>query len=365
MFEQWLEESLGDPGALLSLAADNLATERWAGCRKLLLAAAWADCHGETTDPERLGRSDSVLVDRFVRMGPLGTPLVAETCPASLALAQQSSVTAARLLIGDALNIRHRLPQLWERVKAGQVLAWKAREIAHRTSELSPVAAAAVDAVVTGQVELLAWGRFEKLLDATLLQVDEKTYQQRAARAAAQRDVRATQSGDGLRTLVARVEAGDATAFLALVNRVAECLADDGDEDPVAVRRSKAVGIIAYQPRLRDLLARHADQPDVHQTPDEQVAAHQADPTDPWAADLPPAGWETDRHGNVHQPSASMISTTTAGPANTPHRTGILRRRSRRSTRPISPGSGSSATDDAELARRARRRRGADPGIGS
>ena len=136
-----------------------------------------------------------------------------------------------------------------------------------------------------------------------MLQVDEKTYQQRAARAAAQRDVRATQSGDGLRTLVARVDAGDATAFLALVNRVAECLADDGDEDPVAVRRSKAVGIIAYQPRLRDLLARHADQPDAARHPEEQVAAHQADPTDPWAADLPPAGWETDRHGNVHQPS--------------------------------------------------------------
>ena len=135
-----------------------------------------------------------------------------------------------------------------------------------------------------------------------MLQVDEKTYQQRAAKAAAQRDVRATQSGDGLRTLVARVDAGDATAFLALVERVAECLADDGDEDPVAVRRSKAIGIIAYQARLRDLLARHADAPDSPPTPEERVAAHQGDPSDPWAADLPPAGWETARHGNVHQP---------------------------------------------------------------
>lgn len=295
MFERWLEESLGDPGALLSLAADNYGGERQAGCRKLVLAAAWADCHGETSDSDRLTARSSVLVERFVRMGPLGTPLVAETCPASLALAQQSSVTAARLLIGDALAIRHRLPQLWVRVQAGEVLAWKAREIARRTSELTPLSARVVDRIVTGQVELLAWGRFEKLLDATLLQVDEKTYQQRAARAAAQRDVRATQSGDGLRTLVARVDAGDATAFLALVNRVAECLADDGDEDPVAVRRSKAVGIIAYQARLRDLLARHADDPDVVPTPEEQVAAHQADPTDPWVADLPAAGWETDR----------------------------------------------------------------------
>ncbi len=247
MFDQWLEESLGDPGALLSLAADNHGQERRAGCRKLVVAAAWADCHGETGDPDQVGAGSSVLVDRFVRMGPLGTPLVAETCPSSLALAQQSSVVAARLLIGDALSIRHRLPLLWARVQAGEVLAWKAREIARRTSELSLVSVLVVDRMVTGQVELLAWGRFEKLLEATLLQVDEKTYQQRAARAAAQRDVRATQSGDGLRTLVARVDAGDASAFLALVNRVAECLAEEGDEDPVAVRRSKAVGIIAYQ----------------------------------------------------------------------------------------------------------------------
>ena len=83
-----------------------------------------------------------MLVERFVRMGPLGTPLVAETCPSSLALAQQSSVVAARLLIGDALGIRHRLPQLWERVKAGEVMAWKAREIARRTSELTVVSRA-------------------------------------------------------------------------------------------------------------------------------------------------------------------------------------------------------------------------------
>ena len=114
MFDQWLEESLGDPGALLSLAADNHEGERRAGCRKLVLAAAWADCHGETDDPDQAAtHGSSVLVERFV----------AETCPSSLALAQQSSVVAARLVIGDALAIRHRLPQLWVRVQAGEVMA--------------------------------------------------------------------------------------------------------------------------------------------------------------------------------------------------------------------------------------------------
>jgi hypothetical protein len=54
-----LEESLGDPSALLSLAADNHEGERRAGCRKLVLAAAWADCHGEADDLDQPATSTS------------------------------------------------------------------------------------------------------------------------------------------------------------------------------------------------------------------------------------------------------------------------------------------------------------------
>jgi hypothetical protein len=303
MFDQWLEESLGDPGALLDLAADNHATERAAGCRKLRLAAAWADCHGETDDPELASVASSVLVERFVRMGPLGTPLVAETCPSSLALAQQSSVVAARLLIGDALAVRHRLPQLWERVRAGDVWAWKAREVAHRTSQLSMVSARVVDRIVTGQVELLAWGRFEKLLEATLLQVDEKTYQQRAARAAAQRDVRATESGDGLRTLVARVDAGDATAGTYWpATRTTPTL-----HPPRTGRSPRTL-------RIRPIRGRRTC--------------------------LPPAGRPTGTATCTNPPSRT--STTAAGPRNSPVRIRIRIPvgRSRRSTTPTWPGTG-------------------------
>ena len=191
-------------------------------------------------------------------------------------------MVAARLLIGDAWASVTGCRSCGERVKAGEVMAWKAREVAHRTSSSPGAVRWVVDRIMTGQVELLAWGRFEKLLDATLLQVDEKTYQQRAARAAAQRDVRATQSGDGLRTLVARVDAGDATAFLALVNRVAECLAEDGDEDPVAVRRSKAVGIIAYQATVAGPAGPpRRTSPMLSPPRRSRSAAYQADLTDP------------------------------------------------------------------------------------
>jgi hypothetical protein len=117
-------ESLGDPGALLQLAADNLISERRAGCRKLLLAAAWADCHGAPDDAVPAGQS--VLVDRFVRMGAIGSPLVAESCPAELGQPLQTGPGSARNLIGVALTIRHRLPLLWQRIQAGEVWLWKA-----------------------------------------------------------------------------------------------------------------------------------------------------------------------------------------------------------------------------------------------
>ena len=198
--------------------------------------------------------------------------------------------------------MRHRLPRLWERVLAGEVYAWKAREIARATAHLNVFTARIVDKLLHDQVELVAWTRFVKILDATLLQVDPTTYGERQAKAAAQRDVKATQSSDGLRTLVARGTSGDVTMFLALVDAIAQALADEGDEDPYPVRKSKAIGIAAYPDRAQDLLSRGRHREDPTKDPWEQVDAHQADPTDPWADDLPAAGWETARHGNYHQP---------------------------------------------------------------
>ena len=79
--------------------------------------------------------------------------------------------------------------------------------------------------------------------------------------------------------LIARADSGDVTVFLALVNRIAEALADDGDEDPVGARRAKAIGIAGYPDRALDLLLRHRHDPDTHQHPEERQAA---DADRPW-----------------------------------------------------------------------------------
>ena len=293
-----MEAALGDRRALADLSAAVQQDHKIAGCRKLVLAAAWADAHSTVDHPD-----GGPLVEQLVMIGPVGCPIVAETAPAGLVLPFHTSVQGVRGWIRDALNLRHRLPQLWARVVAGEVHHWKARAIAQATAELNPVTAGQVDGQITQWVEQLPWASVLRALEAIILQVDEGAYQERERLAAAKREVKATPSEHGLRTLIARGEAGDVAMMLALYGQVAEALADEGDEDPLPVRMSKAIGIIANPARLVDLLARHHDDPDPHRTPWEKVAAHHDDPTIRGPTTCQPAGWQTARHGNHHQPT--------------------------------------------------------------
>ena len=52
-------------------------------------------------------------------------------------------------------------------------------------------------------------------------------------------------SEHGLKLIIARAAAGDAIWFKATIDRIADILARQGDTDPVEVRRSKAIGILA------------------------------------------------------------------------------------------------------------------------
>lgn len=60
-------------------------------------------------------------------------------------------------------------------------------------------------------------------------------------------------------TIFARATAGDVAWLDATLNRIAAVLALQGDEDPRAVRRSKALGILAQPARALLMLARYED----------------------------------------------------------------------------------------------------------
>lgn len=107
---------------------------------QLCLVAHWADLHSHVDDSPVPG------AERLVTIGGDGTPAVAEFASAELGVALHVSTGSAWRLMADVLDLRHRLPSLWQRTLTGEVPVSKARRVAEDTRRLSAEAAAAVDA---------------------------------------------------------------------------------------------------------------------------------------------------------------------------------------------------------------------------
>ena len=63
------------------------------------------------------------------------------------------SHAAGLALVAEAVELRHRLPRLWALVQDGRLQAWKARQVAQASTQLSADAVAFVDRhlAVTGR----------------------------------------------------------------------------------------------------------------------------------------------------------------------------------------------------------------------
>ena len=115
-----------------------------------------------------------------------------------------------------------------------------------------------VDQAVHALIATLGWSRFELILDATIKHTDPETAQAAEEAAASRRFVAAGRANDHhIMTLIARGTSLDILSFLATVHRIADILHTDGDPDPVEVRRSKAIGILARPAKALELLASH------------------------------------------------------------------------------------------------------------
>ena len=245
------------------LAARLVANEadlRQRECEVLVLAAGWADVHD--LDPTAPGYEP--LVERAVGYGGDGCPDVSEYAVHELGALRGTSSGTAEQLVADALDLRHRHPRLWDRVRAGEVRAWQAVHVARTCHHLSREAAGLVDLAVFGYLGLLPWARFGRVLAAAILQADPTTAAERAEQARRSRGVWAYPGEDGLKTLVAKAAAGDVVCLLATVNRLADVLAADGDTTSADERRAKALGLLAQPARVLELLIAHQDDEDVH-----------------------------------------------------------------------------------------------------
>ena len=99
--------------ATLTAGAQARAVSERAEVQILAVAAHWADLHGhlDLADGERGGSLPGM--EQLVQLGGTGTPPVAEFAPAELGAVLAISPFAAARLVGDAVDLRHRLPLLW------------------------------------------------------------------------------------------------------------------------------------------------------------------------------------------------------------------------------------------------------------
>jgi hypothetical protein len=166
------------PADLLATIRSAREDEDRAAAQQLVLAAAWADLH----PPESIHDAASFTVPGCEHEEPIageGAPLVAEFCVAELGTTLGITTTAAKRLIGHALELRHRLPRLWAQVHAGQVPAWRARAVAdttiHTTPALTHEAAGFVDAHVAAVAGRVGSAQLDRLVAETIKRYDLAT----------------------------------------------------------------------------------------------------------------------------------------------------------------------------------------------
>ena len=236
---------------LLDLAAANERETRERETLKLRLAYQWAILHPATADSGVEtwdGPSLDVLTSEE-SLGGDGTPPVAAFTPEPFALKLGMTPAAGAQLIGDALDLRHRLPLLWKRVLRLEVPAWQARRVAQQTHRLPLIGARWVDERLAARTDGSVGPVItDRLVALAVAKYDPEEQEEREAAATAASDVTLTHPDPtryaGTSDLTASGDTFTLQAFHDLVCAIAHQLFLDGDTDPLGVRKIKAIGLI-------------------------------------------------------------------------------------------------------------------------
>ena len=159
--------------SLLAAARAEQAVVRRAEANLLEWALCWAVLHPSTDGTA--GADDAAVFFDAAGVEPLagdGCPGVAEFAVAEFGTELGISTTAAKRLIGHALELAHRLPRLWARVRAGEVDAWRARRVAeatiHAHPRLTSEAAGWVDAQVAPFAGRVGQAQVDRLVESAI-----------------------------------------------------------------------------------------------------------------------------------------------------------------------------------------------------
>jgi hypothetical protein len=233
-----------DPSAVLAALRANELEVRRGELRRLELAYQWTVLHPATADSGVETPGGPALDVTDETLGGAGTPKVAAFAPEPLAIALGISPHAARSLLADVLDLVHRLPDVWSRVRRLALPAWQARRIAQQTRSLSTEGAAWVD-VRLARSTSTGPKLLDRLVADAIAHFDPVEHARREDRGKASWDVQLIHPGptdfSGTSELWAR---GDTAALQSLYDRIcadAHRRGLDGDNDHLGARRAKAL----------------------------------------------------------------------------------------------------------------------------
>jgi Domain of unknown function (DUF222) len=248
---------------VLARARSSRAAADAAEADVLACAVEWARAHPAPPDEACAFLSDCGE-DTGITIAGEGAPRVAEFAVVEFATALGVTDGAGRHLVGQALELHHRLPRVWARVQAGDLAPWRARRIAERTTTLSQEAAAYVDANVSAFAHKLGLGAVDRLVDEAVARFMPAYAAEQRAQAADGRYVAIEHdhvSFNGTSRIHGELDLTDALDLDAAISQGAAALKALGSEDSLDVRRAKALGEIARTDLTLDLPASPATLP--------------------------------------------------------------------------------------------------------
>src|SRR4051794_12755028 len=242
---------LDTAAAVLEHARDRRRAANSAETDLLQDAVTWADLHPaeSITDAVRFG-------DTPVPVAGPGAPLVAEFCVAEFAAAVGLPTETGKAYLGEAVELRHRLPKIWARVVAGDLPAWRARRIARQTIALSAAAAGFVDSQVAPFAHRIRPSGVDRLVQEAIVRFMPEEARRRREAAADGRHVHVHTgqvSFEGTVWVEAEVDLADALDLDTALSTGAARLADLGSTASLDVRRSEALGEMARRQLTLDL----------------------------------------------------------------------------------------------------------------
>jgi hypothetical protein len=254
-----------DATAVLAAARRARVAANAAEADVLASAVEWARLHEVDNIEDAATWSAGRGVDTGIAIAGQGAPLVSEFAVAEFAAALGLSAESGRNLVGQALELAHRLPNVWARVRSGELAPWRARRIAEHTMPLTVEAAAFVDQQVAPFAHKIGLAATERLVETAIARFMPAYAAEQRDRAADQRYFTVDHdqvSFAGTSRIHGELDLADALDLEDAVAGRAEQLRLLGSADSLDVRRSKAAGELARADLTLGLTTDPATAPD-------------------------------------------------------------------------------------------------------